>query len=186
MRRLALLLAAVTIAACTSFGPREADRYFVLEARPASGASPHALAGHGVNVPPTTAAGFYDTQSMAFSREAGTRAYYQFNHWAERPQRVIHAQLASRLQGDDPRNRFVLRTHLDEIYHDAVVPPGTARIAISAELVDAATRAVVARRRFTRSAPAASYDAAGAVQGFNQAFGEVIDDIVEWVTAQPM
>jgi cholesterol transport system auxiliary component len=176
--RIAALLVAL-LAGCASFGPREADRYFVLEAAGADGAA-HA-SPHNVSVAPTTAASFYDTQSIAYSRAAGTRGYYQFNHWTERPQRAIHAQLASRLANDGAQGTLVLRTHLEEIYHDAAVPPGTARLAIRAELVDAASRTVVARRTFSRAAPAPSYDADGAVRGFDAALGRLIDDIVAWV-----
>ena len=70
------------------------------------------------------------------------------------------------------------------IYHDATEQPGTARITVAAELVDAASRAVLARRTFTRSAPAASYDAPGAVSGFNQALAALLGDIEGWVDAE--
>jgi len=179
--RLPPLLVAALVAGCVSFGSREADRYFVLEATSPPGVAAHAPSRHDVSVAPTTASSFYDTQSIAYSRAAGTRAYYQFNHWTERPQRAIHAQLASRLQGDGAKGTLVLHTHLEEIYHDAAAPPGIARIAIRAELVDAQGRRVIARREFTRSSPAASYDADGAVRGFDLALGAVIDDIAAWV-----
>ena len=49
----------------------------------------------GVITPaPTTAASFYDTQDIVFSRSPGTRGYYQFGHWTERPQRVIQDENA--------------------------------------------------------------------------------------------
>jgi len=85
MKRAGILLAAAIVAGC-ALGAREADRYLILET-PAS-ATPAATRGD-VRAMPTTAAAFYDTQSIAFSREPGTRAYYQFNHWTERPQRAI-------------------------------------------------------------------------------------------------
>lgn len=172
----AIVLLAALIAGCASPGPREAERYFILEAPP----SPQAAAA--VRVAPTTVASFYDTQDIAYSRSPGTRAYYQFNHWTERPQRAIHAQLAARLQGGAAA-ALVLRTHLVEIYHDAAQAPGTARIALAAELVDPAG-GVRARRSFERSAPAASYDAPGAVRGFDQALGALLDDIAAWVADQ--
>jgi ABC-type uncharacterized transport system auxiliary subunit len=43
---------------------------------------------------------------------------------------------------------------------------------------------VLARRSFSRSAPAASYDAPGAVQGFRQALGALLDEVVAWVDAE--
>jgi cholesterol transport system auxiliary component len=180
MTRAALLLAAALLASCgvqVPQGPREPERYFILAAPTG------AKAATAVHLPPTSTASFYDTQEMAYSREPGTRAYYQFNHWTERPGRALHAQLASRFDEPSGGKGLVLRTRLDEIYHDAAQPPGTARIVLTAQLVDP-ERGVIARRTFTASAPAASYDAPGAVRGFNQALGTLLDEIVAWVDAQ--
>ena len=52
---------------------------------------------------------------------------------------------------------------------------------MSAELVDAAGRLVGERRRFSRSVPAGSESAAGAVQAANRAVSEVLDDIAAWI-----
>lgn len=180
MKRAMVLLAAALVVGCTPLGPREADRYFVLDAAAAPGASAQAASARAVRATPTTTAGFYDTQSIVYSRAPGTRAYYQFNHWTERPQRAIHAQLASRLEADGRREALALDTDLEEIYHDAAQAPGSVHIAITAQLVDPATRTIVARRRFSRSAPAASYDASGAVRGAREALGAILDDIVAW------
>jgi len=182
MRPIAALLLAAVLSACAVPGPREADRYFLLDAGAAPAVAPGA--GAAVAVAPTTAAGFYDTQDIAYSRAPGTRGYYQFNRWTERPQRSFHAQLAARVPGGGPQAAWRLDTHLEEIYHDAAQPPGTARITVRAELVEAASRRVAARRTFTRSAPAASYDAPGAVQGFNQALAALLGDIEAWVAAE--
>lgn len=173
-------LLAVGVAACSLPGPREPDRYFVLDA----GLARDAKARAAVTVTPTSASSFYDTQDIAYSRAPGTRAYYQFNRWTDRPQRAIHAQLASRLEGGGAKEALRLNTHLEEIYHDASQEPGTAQIKVAAELVDSASRAVLARRTFTRSAPAASYDAPGAVSGFNQALAALLGDIEGWVDTE--
>ena len=172
------------MAACSVPGPREPDRYFVLDAGPPAGTAPRS--GVSVAVAPPSAAGFYDTQDIAYSRAPGTRAYYQFNRWTERPQRSIHAQLAARLGGGPAKGGLRLDTNLEEIYHDAAEEPGTARITIAAELVDPGSRAVLARRTFTRSAPAASYDAPGAVRGFNQALAALIGDIEGWIDVEAL
>jgi ABC-type uncharacterized transport system auxiliary subunit len=174
----AIVLVAALIAGCLSPGSRDADRYFILEAPP----GPHSSSS--VLLAPSSAATFYDTQDIVYSRASGVRAYYQFNHWTERPQRAIDAQLAPRFEAGGRKSGLVLATHLEEIYHDAAQPPGTARITITAQLVDATTRAVLARRSFSRSAPAASYDAPGAVQGFRQALGALLDEVVAWVDAE--
>lgn len=189
MKRAFVLLWSALLAACSISGSRPADRYFVLEVPRA--ASAETVSSPRLSVLSTTAANFYDTQDIVYSRTPGTRAYYQFNHWTERPQRVLHALLASRLEaggvgstGRSTPGGLVLNTHLEEIYHDAAAVPGNARITITAQLVDPANRTFVARRTFTRIAPATSYDAAGAVNGFNQALGALVEDIAAWVRAQ--
>ena len=182
MKPLPGFLLAACLAACSVPGPREPDRYFVLDAGVAPAAAPRSVAS--VVVAPTTAASFYDTQDIAFSRAPGTRAYYQFNRWTERPARSIHRQLAARLASGGPRDALRLETHLEEIYHEAIAEPGTARIALTVELVDSTSGAVLARRAFARSAPAASYDAPGAVQGFNQALAALMADVRDWVDAE--
>jgi len=177
----ALLLATV-LAACSIPGPREPDRYFILDAGPVPESA--ARSAPAVYVAPTSATGFYDTQDIAYSRSPGTRAYYQFNRWTERPASSVHRQLVSRLGGGTPRDGLRLETRLEEIYHDASAEPGVARVAVTAELVDAPSGRVVARRAFARSAPASSYDAPGAVQGFNQALAQVMADLQAWVAAE--
>ena len=182
MRSVLGFLLAASVAACAVPGPREPDRYFLLDAGIARDARPRS--GVSLVVTPTSASSFYDTQDIVYSRAPGTRAYYQFNHWTERPQRSIHGQIASRFEGAGPRSGLRLDTHLEEIYHDATQEPGTAHVTITAALVDPANGAVLARRTFARSAPAASYDAPGAVRGFNQALAALIGDIERWVDAE--
>jgi ABC-type uncharacterized transport system auxiliary subunit len=150
-----------------------AHRYHVLEPREAKVAPSAALAPA-----PTTAATFYDTQDIAFSRSPGTRAYYQYNHWTDRPQRVISAELSTRFVAR--RGGPVLRTQLVEMYHDAAQSPGTVRVIVTAELEDRASHTAFARQRFVRQAPATSNDAIGAVAGFDEAVSRLLDDIVEW------
>jgi cholesterol transport system auxiliary component len=188
MRALLLLL---LLTGCFPDATREPQRFFILEApEPQAGPArvPRAAA---LAVAPTRAASFYDSQDLVYSRAPGTRAYYQFNSWTERPARAIHEALVERLErsgtfknvlgADSTRSGIVLRTELQEIYHDAAKPPGAARIVLSAELAQGARDEVIARRSFSRSAPATSYDAAGAVAGFRQALAELLDELVAWV-----
>jgi cholesterol transport system auxiliary component len=174
MRRIVVLAFAAWLAGCAVIGERQAHRYYLLEPRPPA-ATPRSAA---VKPAPTTAASFYDTQDIVFSRSPGTRGYYQFGHWTERPQRVIQDELAARYPPG--RDGLVLATHLVEMYHDAAHIPGASRITVTAELIERAHRTPVARRTFTREAPAPSHDAAGAVAGFNEAAASVLDDIVDW------
>ena len=180
MRRTMLLTMALLVAACSAVD-RDADRYFVLDAAaPAGAAGP----GAAVVVAPTAAAGFYDTQDIVYSPAAGVRAYYRYNHWTERPQRVVLRGLQQRLPPAAAPGAPVLETRLDELYHDAAQRPGVVRVALSAQLLDPVSRSVLARRSFSASAPAASYDAAGAVAGMRQALGPVLDDVAAWADGE--
>jgi cholesterol transport system auxiliary component len=184
---------AASIAGCVFSGARVVQRYYVLEAS-SSPAAAKATCACTLIVAPTTASSFYETPEIAYSRASGTRAYYQFNNWTERPSQKIGALLLSRLERSGSfqtvaaatsgvRGALLLSTHVEEIYHDATERLGSARITLTAELTDPGRQALVARHTFSRWAPAASYDAAGAVQGFNEAVGAILDDVVAWVEA---
>jgi ABC-type uncharacterized transport system auxiliary subunit len=185
------LALAVLLAGCGGLGTSQAHRYFVLETAP-SRLAPGALQRDTiVLVAPTTASSFYDTQEIIYSRRSGERAYYQLSSWTEPPNRGLAAPLAARIAAGGAfrgasaslsslRGGLVLRTHLVELYHDAVSSPGTARATLNAELSDPAERSLIGQRSFSVSVPAASYDAAGAVQGFGQALGQVLDEVAAW------
>jgi cholesterol transport system auxiliary component len=182
MRRALLLLAAALVSGCASLGaPRGADRYFVLAPE---GGGPATPASADVAVAPMSAANFYDSQDIVFSRSAGTRGHYQFSRWTERPQTALHGMLGARLRGSVAAGAPVLATHIEEIYHDAGLAPGVARLRVSARLIDPASRAVLAERRFSAAAPAPSHDAAGAVAGLRQASASLLDELVAWVVEQ--
>lgn len=186
------LLAA--LAGCVSFGPQEAQHYYVLDAAPANPGAGRTPRASTLLVAPTTASSFYETQEIVYSRTPGMRAYYQFHNWAERPARRVTDLLVTCLERDRSfqsvatavsgvQGNVLLSTHLIDFYHDAATAPGSAKVSITAELMDPARRVLLARRTFDRSMPAATYDAPGAVQAFNQAVAAILDDIAAWVDA---
>ena len=190
----ACMLAAV-VAACGT-GVRAPEHYYVLDPGPVPLSAPHARntvakPATTLLVAPTTAGAFYDAQAIVYSTSPGMRAYYQLNHWTEPPGRRLGALLVERLRGSDAfgtvaaatdgvRGTLVLDTHIDEIYHDASSPPGSARISQTATLSDPSRRAVAGQRHFIASAPAPTHDAAGAVQAFDAALGPLLDEVVAW------
>lgn len=193
-RRDALLATALglALAGCAGLRAPPAHRYFVLEAAPSRIAAGMLQRDATLLVAPTTAASFYDTQEIVYSRRPGERAYYQLSSWTEPPNRRLASLLTDRIAlggafrgvaeiTSGVRGELLLRTHLDEIYHDAVSPPGSARVTLTAELSDPAGRNLVARRSFSASLPVSSYDAAGAVRGSGQVLGELLDEIAVWV-----
>ena len=182
------------LAGCFSLGSQEPQRYYVLDASAAKAAPLRTARAATLLVTPTTASSFYDIQDIAFSRAPGARAYYQYHSWTERPGRRVTELLVTRLERDGSfkavaaviagvQGNYVLNTHLTEFYHDAAAAPGSARVVLTAELVDPVRRVLLARRTFDRSAPAATYDAPGAVPAFNQAITAVLDDVSAWVDA---
>jgi cholesterol transport system auxiliary component len=184
------LIAAV--AGCLSPGPRESQRNYVLESSGAEAVRAQAARASTLLVAPATASSFYESQDIVYSRAPGTRAYYQYHSWAERPSRRIYELLVARLErsgafeavaaiASGVRGELVLSTHLAEFYHDATTSPGSAQIVLTAELTDPVRRVLIARRTFRGSAPAETYDAPGAVQAFNKSIAAVLDDISAWV-----
>ena len=153
------------VAGCAPFGDtRQAQRYYVLEPKSEKAAS------LPVRLGAVTASGFYDSEAIAYSRSPGTRGYYQLNRWTEPPARRIGELLARQAQDNGP----VLNLHLLEMYHDAASSPGTVRVSLAAELPGK-------KRVFTGTAAAASFDAQGAVRGFNEALGRILDEMETWL-----
>jgi cholesterol transport system auxiliary component len=178
--------AAVLLAGCVSTPDVPSMQYYVLSnGQESASARPASQRSNVLLVHPTSVSAFYDTQRLVFSRAEGQRAYYQFAAWTERPGRAFSELLIRRLGAASTtsgvKGDLILHTRLDELYHDAGANPGAVKIAVSAELVDAAGRLVGERQRFSRSVPAGSENAAGAVEAANRAVSEVLDDIAAWI-----
>ena len=82
------------------------------------------------------------------------------------------------------RGELLLNLALDEIYHDTSVEPQLARLVVHATLIDARSRALIARKTFTENAPVADPAAASAVTALNEAATALIDDMTGWVETQ--
>jgi cholesterol transport system auxiliary component len=187
-----LVIAAAVLAGCGVLGnDRPTPTYYVLRdagtVAPAAQRSPRVLLVSG-----TTTGAFYDTQSMAFSRAPGTRGYYQFAAWTDRPGKRFDTLLLARLERRGAfaqtgamtagiRGDLLLATHLVEFFHDDHQAPGRVRIELTAELTDLGARRLVARRTFVQEAPANADDAAAAVQAFDTATSRLLDELTAWV-----
>lgn len=193
--RLVIALAALLLAGCVNFAEdRNAPpiTHYVLSdagqrARPAEPADPRILL-----VLDTTTSSFYDVDSMAFSREPGTRSHYQYARWTERPGKRFADLLRARLEaersfatvvaaGGHVRGDLLLDTELVEFYHDASSAPGRVHVVLRAELVDLRRRTLVGRILLEQRVEAASYDASGAAAAFDVASGRALDDLVAWL-----
>jgi cholesterol transport system auxiliary component len=186
MRRLVALLV-LLLAGCISAPTVPPMQYYVLADNGAP-AEPHRAAAGGrvLLVHPTAVSAFYDTQRLVYSRAPLERSYYQFAAWTERPGRaftqLVSRRLGAPLSTAGVRGDVVLRTRIDELYHDAAATPGRVIIEVSAELVDATGRRID-EHRFTRSVATREENAAAAVEAANRAITEVLDDIAAWCAA---
>ena len=68
---------------------------------------------------------------------------------------------------------------VDEIVHD--VGTGTARIEVTAELIERRGRNLVERKRFTTSAPVAQENAPAAIAALSRALTTLLDEVMPWL-----
>ncbi len=201
MRRVArpagALFIALALSACINLGVDKnapAVTPFVLEdlGRTAPAHTPRQLT---LVVLDAQAPAFYDTDSLAYSDRTGTRSYYQYARWTERPGKRFTELLNLRLErenlyaavvGDGQvRGDWLLETELLEFYHDATHPPGKAKILLRADVVDLDTHKLVGHKLFSASADLVSFDAAGAHEGFTQSTTHLLDDLMDWLITLP-
>ena len=186
MKTLGATLCLILLVGCMGTTNLPPVQHYVLEDLGQAARARRATQGGAMLlVQPTSVSAFYDTQRLAYSRGAGQRAYYQFAAWTERPGRAFSELLSRRLDAPSTtagiKGDLVLHTRLEEIYHDAAGAPGSVKITVSAELVDAVGRRVGERQRFTRSATTGTENAVGAVAAANRAITQLLDDIAGWV-----
>ncbi len=134
----------------------------------------------------------YQATSPVYSREAGTRAYYQFARWSEPPARRLTWLIRQRLEaagvfavvaplGGGVRGDYQLNTRLVDFYHDAATPPGVVLLVLEAELLRRTDARLLERRMFVAQQPVASHDAAGATEAMGRAANRVIDELTLWL-----
>ena len=131
-----------------------------------------------------------DTYSIAYTRAAQQRQFYQFASWTDRPsERVVHL-LSQRIEarqifesvarlGSGVGGGLILNVGVDEIVHD--VGTGTARIEVTAELIERRGRNLVERKRFTTSAPVVQENAPAAIAALSRALTTLLDEVMPWL-----
>ncbi len=193
MKRLAVAMFVVLLAGCLGGKGAPPVTYFVMTDLGKSAAS---VPGPSIARTLVVAAGaddaFYDAENLVYSRVPGSRAYYQFAAWTDRPSRRVAALTERRLED---RGRFasvaaitagvnadlLLNVNLAELYHDVTVKPAMVRIRFIGEIVDWKARVLVGRRSFAVAVPVASADAKSAVDAINDGVTLILDQLVPWV-----
>ena len=165
--------------------------YYVLQ-DPGSGKTRYRKRPLSLRLEETTAPALASSRKIVFSRSPDTRSFYQYASWTETPPKVFTRLLLDRLEAAGLftsvcRRPAVVHTDLRlaveliELYHDADSRPGTARIKIRTQLFDYRKKTTIAQHSFSRQVAVATYDAKGAVQGFSQSVGLILDDVVAWL-----
>jgi cholesterol transport system auxiliary component len=151
--------------------------------------------GRDLLVSPQPAASVDDSFALTYSQLAHQRAAYQFATWSDRPSSRLAQLLVNRLAarrafasvtlaGRGVAGDLLLNISVNDFYHDAASSPGTARVEVTAELIDRNARKLVARQTFAAAAPVAQANSAGAAASLSEASTRVLDDVVAWVEAK--
>ena len=131
-----------------------------------------------------------DTYSMAYTKASQQRQFYQFASWTDRPSARVVQLLTERLEGRamfESVSRLgggiggglILNIGVNEFVHD--VSAGTARVEVTAELIERRGRTLVERKRFASSAPVAQENAPSVVAAMSRALTTLLDELVPWL-----
>lgn len=197
LTRAAVSLAAMLFTACVSVdvghdgSPQ--SQFRIVDSGPAATARVQPL-GRELLIAPIPGSAVDDSFSLAFSRAPDQRAAYQFATWSDRPSNRLAQLLVERLATRGAFNSVALlgrgvggdlqiNLTVNDFYHDAASSPGSARIVVTAEMINRTTRKLIARQRFTATSPVEQANAAAAAAALGRASTLVLDQLVTWAEA---
>ena len=136
--------------------------------------------------------GFSQSLRLVYSRAPGTQAQYQYARWNEAPPKRLHTLLRQRLLasglyagvlplGAGVQGDYQLNFRLLDFFHAAAQTPGSAHVALEAELVQRSSARLIGQQVFVADVPVASQTAAAAASGLGLASGQVLDAVVAWL-----
>jgi cholesterol transport system auxiliary component len=198
MNRAAAALAVVALlAACTALQAPEADRanLYVLEAMPAAGA-PRPKRDLVLEVSAPRARPGFDTPLMAYTQRPNALEYFAKNRWADTPARMLAPLLAQALERAGGFRAVVqapstaiadlrLDTELVRLEQDFAARPSQIRFTLRAQLIDVATRRVLASAEFDEAEAAPSDDPYGGVIAANRALGRLLGRLADFCAEAP-
>jgi cholesterol transport system auxiliary component len=150
--------------------------------------------GRDLVIAPQPSAAVDDSFALAYSRAPNQRAAYQFATWSDRPSSRLSQLLVDRLDtrrafnavalvGRGVAGNLQLNLSVNDFFHDAASSPGTARVDVTAEMIDRSTRKLIARQSFSATAPVAQANSAAAAAALSVASRQVLDQLVAWTEA---
>lgn len=194
-RALAPLAAVALLSACSALPPLpEAASTYVLDARlapPARKAAGNAV----IAVSPPRARPGFDTASMAYVRRAHELEYFAKNRWADTPARMLAPLLVQALDRSGGFRAVVqapgavsadLRIEIEivQLLQDFETRPSRVRFTLRAQLIEVASRRVLATREFDEAEGAPSDDAYGGVIAANRALERLLGQLVDFCSGQ--
>lgn len=144
---------------------------------------------------PAYVSGLLAGRKLLFSANPGTLAAYQFAAWADPLSEKIPQLLLQQFECNADFSSVTLRsslTHADlllnlellEFQHDVSDSNNHVLVGLRCELIDLKVRQQLGAKVFNRRLAAPSRDADGALVAFNQAMGELVNDIRDWTVAE--
>jgi cholesterol transport system auxiliary component len=173
--------------------PNEPPRRYLLEA-PAAPDPAAPASGETLLVAQPTARPGFDAAPMAYVKRAYELQYFARSEWVDAPARMLAPLLLLALARDG-RFQVVagasgasaalrLETEIEALQQEFTSVPSRTRFALRAQLVDVASRRVLATQEFEAVEEAPSEDPYGGVVAANRAVDRVLREIVAWCVAE--
>lgn len=185
----------LALSACAGLRPAATENIstYMLDAqteeRPAAGSSPLTL----IVSPPRAGVGF-DSARMAYVRQPHELEYFAASQWADSPARMVAPLLVRTLENgagfravapasSTARGDLRLDTELVRLQQEFTARPSRVRLTMRAQLVEVATRRVVATREFEVLEDAPADTPYGGVVAANRALARILGQIAEFCSA---
>ena len=140
--------------------------------------------------PPHAAAGF-DSRRMVYVREAHKREYFAHSEWVDTPARMLAPLIVAALENSGAFRAVVLTpsaavgnlrldTDVIRLQHEFQSRPSRVRLTLRANIVDNATRRVLAWREFDETVDAEGENPYGGVMAANRAAQTVLQQLARF------
>jgi cholesterol transport system auxiliary component len=189
-RTIAILL--LLTGGCSALDPstKAPPSRYALDGVPIASQAPRAAAAPTLVVNPPHAAAGFDSQHIAYLREAHKREYFAHNEWIDTPARMLAPLIISAVEAGGAFRAVVLTpsaaagelrldTEILRLEHDFRTQPSRVRFTLRAYIVDSATRKVLAWQEFDETVPAQSEDPHGGVIAANRAVQAVLQQLAD-------
>ena len=191
MKSRAVSLAVIVLCGCAALTPTSSPHstQYSLDAAPSTVMAKTTLAAAPTLVvsPPYAAAGF-DSPRMMYVRQAHKLEYFAHNEWTDTPARMLAPLIAAAAARSGAFRAVVtapstaaadlrLDTEVGGLQQEFLGNPSRVRFTLRANIVDSATRRVIASREFEAVAPAPSENPYGGVIAANEAVRAVLAEL---------